>query len=119
MGAYSFLSRRVPPRVAEDIILSGNIYKSEQLHQMGVIDVLAERGEGETVVRGLIEKNQKIPNAIRAMQQVRNVGQDVSLDELMRITEVWVETALALPLKSIRTMRRLAGAQRRRKPRLG
>ncbi len=119
MGAYSFLSRRVPPRVAEDIILSGNIYKSEQLHRMGVVDVLAEPGEGEAVVRNLIEKNQKIPNAIRAMQQVRNVGQDVSLDELMRITEVWVETALALPLKSLRTMRRLAGAQRRRKPRLG
>ena len=116
MGAYSFLSRRVSARQAERIILGGEIYTSEKLFDMGVIDVLAEPGQGAQVVRDIIKKNQRIPNAIHAMQQVRAHVQDLSLEELMRITEVWVDTAMELPPKSLRTMRHLIGAQRRRSP---
>jgi DSF synthase len=44
---------------------------------------------------------------------VRNIAQPVGYNELMGITEVWVDTALALGDKSLRTMERIVKAQQR------
>ena len=49
-----------------------------------------------------------------AMNAVRNIAQPVGYDELMGVTEVWVDTALALGEKSLRTMDRIVRAQMRR-----
>ncbi len=114
MGAFSYLSRRVSPAQAERMMLSGDIYSSEELFRMGVVDVLAPKGEGVAAVEEVIRRNQRIPHAARAMQQVRNMAQPVTHDELMRITEVWVDTAMQLGEKSLRTMERLVRAQIRR-----
>ena len=35
MGAYSFLCQRIAPRMAEKLMLEGNMYDSEELHRMG------------------------------------------------------------------------------------
>ena len=51
---------------------------------------------------------------ILAMNAVRNIAQPVGYDELMGVTEVWVDTALALGEKSLRTMDRIVRAQMRR-----
>jgi DSF synthase len=48
------------------------------------------------------------------MNAVRGIAQPVGYDELMGITEVWVDTALALGEKSLRTMERIVRAQTRR-----
>ena len=50
MGAYSLLSRRLGMKRAEDMIFSGRIYTAEELHEMGVVDLLVEDGTGETAV---------------------------------------------------------------------
>jgi DSF synthase len=113
MGAYSFLCKRVSPQLAEKMILDGTIYKSDELHRMGVIDVLAPKGQGEIVVDELIRKQQRNPHSYLAMNSVRNIAQPVGYDELMGITEVWVDTALALGEKSLRTMERIVRAQHR------
>jgi DSF synthase len=49
-----------------------------------------------------------------AMHRVRTLAQPVTLEEMMAITEVWVDTALQLGEKSLRTMERLVRAQYRR-----
>ena len=46
MGAYNLLARRIGPALTERIILSGESYTAEKLHEMGVIDVLAKDGKG-------------------------------------------------------------------------
>ncbi len=48
------------------------------------------------------------------MHRVRSMTQPVTLEEMMSITEVWVDTALQLGQKSLRTMERLVRAQYRR-----
>ncbi|KAF1702039.1 crotonase/enoyl-CoA hydratase family protein [Pseudoxanthomonas suwonensis] len=113
MGAYSFLCRRVSPRLAERMILEGEVYSSEEMHRLGVVDVLVPRGEGEAAVHELIRRHQRAPHAYLAMNAVRGIGQPVSCEELLRITEVWVDTALALDAKSLRTMERIVRAQER------
>lgn len=114
MGAYSFLCKRVSPQLAERIILEGRIYTSDELHALGVVDVLAPRGEGAAAVQELIRRQQRAPHAHLALNAVRAIAQPVSHSELMAITEVWVDTALQLGDKSLRTMDRIVRAQSRR-----
>jgi DSF synthase len=113
MGAYSFLCKRVTPQLAEKLILDGDIYSSEEMHRMGVVDVLVPKGEGERAVEEIIRKQQRNPYAHLALNAVRNIAQPVGYNELMGITEVWVDTALSLGEKSLRTMERIVKAQER------
>ena len=114
MGAYSFLCKRVSPQLAENMILSGRIYSSDELHRLGVVDVLVPKGQGEAAVQNLVRQQQRTPHAHMALNAVRVISQPVGYDELMGITEVWVDTALALGDKSLRTMDRIVKAQARR-----
>ncbi len=114
MGAYSFLCKRVSPQLAEKMILDGVIHTSEELYRLGVVDILVPKGQGETAVQDLIRQQQRSPYSHLAMNQVRNLAQRVSYDELMNITEVWVDTALALGEKSLKMMERIVRAQERR-----
>ncbi|MDR7134590.1 DSF synthase [Lysobacter niastensis] len=114
MGAYSFLCKRMSPQMAEKLILEGSILTSDEMHRMGVVDVLVPKGQGEAAVQDLIRQQQRSPHAHLAMNAVRGISQPVGYDELMGITEVWVDTALALGEKSLRTMERIVRAQTRR-----
>lgn len=114
MGAYSFLSRRVSPQLAEKIILEGQVYSSQEMHAMGIVDLLVPKGQGAAAVWDLIERQQRIPHSYLAMNAARKLCQPVTREELLSITHVWVETALALGEKSLKTMGRLVKAQSRR-----
>ncbi len=114
MGAYSLLSRRVSPKLAEQMMLNGVMYSSDQLHRMGIVDVLVPKGEGARAVHEVIRQNRRIATARLALHRVRDAVNPVSLDELARITEIWVDTALQLTDKQLRVMERLVRAQLRR-----
>lgn len=114
MGAYSFLTRRVSPQVAERLILDGNLRTSEQMHALGVVDMLVPRGHGKAAVEELIARQRRSPYSHLAMNAVRGIAQPVTLGELMAITEVWVDTALALGERSLKMMDRIVKAQERR-----
>lgn len=114
MGAYSFLCKRVSPRLAEKIILDGQLYSSEEMHRMGIVDVLVPKGDGNSAVESIIRQQQRAPLSHLAMNAMRGIAQPVGYDELMGITEVWVDTALALGEKSLRAMSRIVRAQTRR-----
>lgn len=114
MGAYSFMCKRIAPALAEKIMLEGNLYSATELQRMGLVDIVVPKGEGAHAVEEVIRANRRIPHARAAMHQVRGLAQGISLDELMRITEIWVDTAMQLGEKSLRTMDRLVRAQSRR-----
>lgn len=114
MGAYSLLSRKVGPARAEQMILSGNIFSAEELFDMGVVDILAEKGQGELAVYDYIKKSQKNWNTYQAMRQVKDVCNQVSYEELARIAEIWADAALNLTTKDLRMMHRLVNRQNSR-----
>lgn len=111
MGAYSFLARRVGPRLAEEMIASGNIYNAEDLHTMGVVDILADDGEGEQAVSDFIKQQGRRVNGLRAMYECRRHFNPVSYKEMMDITEIWVNAALKLSDKDIQIMNRIVRSQ--------
>ncbi len=111
MGAMTFLSRRANHQTAEKVILSGKLYLAEELFEMGIVDVLAEPGEGERAVYDLIRKESRSRNGILAIRSARETSQPVNYDELLRITEIWVDAALRLESKDLRMMERLVSRQ--------
>lgn len=114
MGAYSFLSRKLGGALAERMILSGKTYTAEELHEMGIVTMVAERGDGEAAVFDFIHRDQRSFRARAALSHIRARVEPVSWDELIGVTDAWVETALTLGPAELRKMRRLAGAQDRR-----
>lgn len=115
MGAYSFLARRLDAARAERMILSGRMYGAEELYEMGVVDVLAEDGEGEDAVYNFIRKQSRSSNTYHAIQKVRQRFQPITYEELIDITAVWVDAALQLEAKDLRVMERLVRAQEKLK----
>lgn len=114
MGAYSLLSQRVSPKLAEQMMLNGVMYSSDELHRMGIVDVLVPKGEGVRAVNEVIRQNRRIATARLALHRIRDEVRPVTLEELIAITEIWVETALQLGDKSLRIMERLVRAQLKR-----
>jgi DSF synthase len=111
MGAYSFLSRKVGAVQAERMILGGCLYSAEQLHEMGIVDVLVEDGQGEQAVLDYIHKEERAQNGYRAFRHAKQYCNPVSYAELENITTAWVDAAVRLEDKSLRMMERLVSRQ--------
>ncbi len=114
MGAYSLLSRRVGTKRAEEMIFSGRIYTAAELHEMGVVDVLAEDGLGEAAVDDYICRNDRRRNAMQAIFSCRQHLNPISYDELLNITNIWVDAALRLEEKELKLMSRIGRSQLKR-----
>lgn len=112
MGAYSFLARRIGMRKTEEMMLSGNTYRAEELASMGVVDVVAAPGEGEAAVRELIRKKNRHLNGVRSIYECRNHLWPITFEELRDIAMLWVDAALRVDAKDLHMMQQLAMAQR-------
>lgn len=111
MGALSFLSRKVGMLTAEKMVRSGKIYTGEELYQMGVVDVLAEDGQGEYALNNWIKKNHRSLNSFQAINRAKQRVNPLTLSELNDIVEIWADAALRLDERNLKVMERLVRAQ--------
>lgn len=111
MGAYSFLSRRVGPKLAERIILTGKTYRAEELYDMGVIDMVCDDGDGVAAVHEYVKRQRRMGNTTSAMHRVARRVNPIPYEELIDITEIWADAALNLTAKDLKVMQRLVRAQ--------
>jgi len=114
MGACSLLARRIGIRAAEELLLSGKVMPATEMHKLGIVDVLATDGQGETAVRNWIARNAKRRNGMQAVFRARQFIHPVTRAELDGIVELWVDAALRLSERDLRMMNRLVRAQMRR-----
>ena len=111
MGAYSLIARKVSPKFAEKMILGGKIYCAEELHEAGLIDILAEDGKGVETVNDYIKKQERRSNGFLAVQKARHRFNPLTYQELIDITNVWVDAALKLNEKDLKVMDRFVRSQ--------
>ena len=111
MGAYSLLSRRIGASKAEKMILSGRLYTSDELFDMGVVDILAEKGEGEVAVYKYIKAANRYSNSYNSIRKVRDVCNKISYDELIEVAKIWTEAAFNLTERDLKMMSRLIKKQ--------
>ncbi len=114
MGAYSILMRKIGSVKAQEMMLSGKIYTAEELHEMGLVTVLAEPDRGIEAARDFIANHERKHKLLLAMNKVRRRVQPVTIDELEDVTDIWVETSLNLNEGDLRRMEILVRAQQRR-----
>ncbi len=114
MGGYHLLSQRLHPGQAEKMILNGKKYKSEELYELGLVDVIAEKNEGKEAVYSYIEKHEKYRNGYSAIRNIRQKVHPISYEELMDVCNYWVDVVLQISERDLKLMQRLANAQNRR-----
>ena len=112
MGAYNLLARRIGASLAERMILSGKTYHAEELYEMGVIDVLAEDGEGVEATNRYLNSHNCSHNTVQAMKKIRQIVHPITQQELIDIVDIWVESALDLSIKDLTKMDRLLHIQK-------
>lgn len=115
MGAYNFLCRKVAPSIAKTVITNGQVYTSEEFYEMGIVDLLAEKGEGVDVVNSFIKKHKRKRNGYCAFDMASQQLYPVNYESLINIVQIWVDAAMRLTSKDLKIMKRLAKSQSRRK----
>jgi len=113
MGAHSLLARKVGLAKAEQMMLSNRLYTAEEMHAMGIVHILAERGCGEEAVRAYIAKNGRRHAGHRGIYHASMLADPITLEELNAIVEIWADSALRLCDADLKLMRRLGSAQTR------
>ena len=113
MGAYSFLARKCGTYTAEHVLRSGKIYRATELHEMNVVDVLVESGGGHEAVDRYIKNHSRALNGMQAIQSVKQFFDPITYEELIGISEIWVDAALRLTQTDLRVMQRIVTAQNR------
>lgn len=114
MGAYSFLSRRIAPAKAKHMILSGRTYSAEEMHAEGIIDVLAEDGQGEAAIYAHIKRMQGKHNAERAFYNTRRCVNPITRQELLNVVDTWADAVFELTETDFRKMEYIIARQERR-----
>ena len=113
MGAYQLLSRRIPPAKAEQFILSGLTYTSDELYDMGLIDILAEKGEGEDAVWDCINKTHGKSHGRNALRTVIQKVDKLDYRNFIEVVNIWVDAAFGLSKSDLKTMELLLRSQKR------
>ena len=111
MGAYSFLARIAGTAAADKMISSGKIYSGKALYKKGLVHQLIDSKRSHEDAKQFIRHHRRSGNGHRALQLVRQRYHPLIYEELVDITEIWVNAALKLENKNLRMMERLVQAQ--------
>lgn len=113
MGAHALLTRKLGSAMASRIITSNETYTAEQMYDLGIVQELAEPGEGVNAVRDFIKKSERRHAGLVGSRKATKEVWQLELAELNRITELWADTALKLREQDLKVMNRLVAAQAR------
>lgn len=111
MGAYNLLTRRIGSSLAERLILSGKTYIAEELYEMGIVDVLADAGDGVQATHRYLKRHNRSHNTIKSIKKIRQIVHPITQESLMDIVDLWVDTAMELSPKDLGKMERLLHVQ--------
>ena len=111
MGAYTLIARKAGASIAERMIMSGKLYDAEELYELGLVDILAEKGEGELELYKFIKGQNPAAKQQQTIRKVKEACNPISYQELLRISDIWVDNMLKTNNKDLRMMERLIARQ--------
>jgi DSF synthase len=111
MGAYSFLDRRVGRKVTEELLSTGKVYSADDMLALGVIDRVADTGQGETEVAALVKRNSRTRNGLVGIAGARRRVNGITYQELLDVVHLWVDAAARLTSRDLKLMQRLVSRQ--------
>jgi DSF synthase len=114
MGGWNLTIRKAGFAVANDMILSGQIYTADQLHRRGLVEHVVDDGMGEQMVEHCVRTMEPRFRGIIAALQARRIAAPITHESLQAIVDHWAVTAMGLTNRDMRLMERLARAQVRK-----
>ncbi|CAM2151656.1 DSF synthase [Pararobbsia alpina] len=118
MGGYSLVTRKAGPKLAEELISTGESHMAEWHYDKGLVDGTFETGDGFLATRTFMDSLKPKLNGIKAMLRARDRVNPLTRSELMDITEDWVRAAFSVEEKDLAFMERLVMLQNRRTSKL-
>lgn len=113
-GGMSLLAQRIGARAAERMLSDGKIYTALELKDLGVVDKICPKGQGEEAVAKLIAAHAKQRLARLMLQRSRHRIAPLDREELHRVVDEWADAAMALGPQDLRVMEMLVKMQRGR-----
>lgn len=111
MGALTFLGRKLGTAKAEWLVRTGKTLTAEELHELGLVHILAEPGQGIEATNRYIQKNSPRHASHFRMYKAMKRANPISFAELDDIVWIWAEACLKLDQHQLAVMRRLVNAQ--------
>jgi DSF synthase len=112
IGAYTLLSRKIGPAMAERVLMSGKLFSAEELYEIGLIDILANEGEGEMMVYSHINRENRCENAITAIRKIREIHNPLNYNQMLEVANLWVDSAMKLNKRDLRMIDKLISKQK-------
>ena len=113
MGAYSFLCRKLNVKKAIEFLYSDKAYNAKELLEFGLIDELITDNT-EAVLEQFIAKTESKFNFIYCHYQSIKKVFPLQKEELLEITDIWVDACLNMTEKDLRRMQLIINAQHRK-----
>jgi len=114
MGGWNLTIRKCGHAVANDMILTGQVYTADQLLRRGLVDHVVEDGTGAAAVQDIVRHMEPRFRGVIAALQARRMAAPISHENLLAIVDHWAVTAMSLTTRDMRLMERLARAQVRK-----
>lgn len=111
MGAYSLLYRKLNNIDANTIIKSGKIYKARYLEALGLVENTFEKDRGEFCVENFIKSLKTQFNFEYHHIVCKKMVFPLEKEELIKITDIWVEACMSITNFDLRKMEILSSAQ--------
>ena len=114
MGAWQFTIRKAGFAVANDLVLSGRLFTAEQLQRRSLVDLVVDDGAGEAAIEEMVMSVDPRLRGTLAALEARRMTAPITYESLMKVVDLWAETAMTLTNRDLRLMERLARAQARK-----
>ena len=95
------------------MILSGKTYSADEMLEMGLFDMVVDKGAAPEAVQTYIAESQRKFAGLMSVYAARRRVNPITLDEMMDIVDLWVDAALTLDDSMLRRMELLVRAQKR------
>jgi DSF synthase len=103
-GGMSLLARRIGVYQAERMMTNARIYSAKEMKDMGLIDEICPRGEGNHAVEKFVAGHAKRRLARKMLQRGRRRLAPLDYAEMLIVVEEWVDVALKLSNEELRVM---------------
>lgn len=114
MGAHSLLYRKLGSNDAETIIRSGNVSQASYFEKLGLVTKVFDTNKAEETLYAFIEKIHQQYNFEFHHIKCKKMVHPLNKQELIKITDVWVEACMHISDFDLRKMKKLNNAQKRK-----
>ena len=114
MGAYSLLFRKLQAKDANAFLRDGKIYNAQYVHDLGLIEKVAKDGKAIMALHSFLKKIGERFNFEYYHIQSKKKVFPLQKEELLKITDLWVEACMKTSIQDLRRMEILVHAQTRK-----